>query len=656
MSPRLRAWAPALLAGLASLTSGNAAQVAGPGALRPAEDINPDPHILEVNFTARESEVDLTDTGLKARAYTYNGMIPGPELRAQVGDTIIVHLENRLPEPTVIHWHGIELDNANDGTTVTQNQVPSGGRFTYRFRVPRPGTFWYHPHAMPTNQLFKGLYGSLIVEDPDEPKLIALNVLPDAFRTRTLVLSDITVCKAPGRNDAVTYPAGAGVPWVFTQVYGPFPGHTAFPTPRDLCEKPLGRDGLPAGSGPLGAGDIPNVQPSDTCGTPQLPCRVNEGQLVLVNGRVPAARAGTPEHPGRLAASADVITARAGDGLRLRLVNAAGARYFRLRLTDQKGADVPIYRIGGQSGLLDAVRVEGGKLGTLDLKYARGELLLAPAERWDVVVVARGGPGEVMTLWTEDFQHYGTTAYPFGYGALPTVPVAHIRIASDTPPAKPFRIAEGDPLRTHPAVAHPTASLADEPVTHRLIDPATLSPPQAGSKEPLMLLAVVGRETIDGINGTTLEGRRDGTGDYREIPHIDSSRYARVGDTLELTVRNGTQMHHPWHTHGFSFQPLRLEDNLGRVVYRYDHTEFVDTLDVPSTHRLVYRIHLQDRGAVGGPAEGGARGRWLMHCHIFPHAGIGMMTELVVLPKQPAAGQPQAIMSPASGPRANQEP
>ena len=115
---------------------------------------------------------------------------------------------------------------------------------------------------------------------------------------------------------------------------------------------------------------------------------------------------------------------------------------------------------------------------------------------------------------------------------------------------------------------------------------------------------------------------------------------------LELTVRNGTQMHHPWHLHGFSYQPIRLEDSLGNLVYEYDYNEFVDTLDVPATHRLVFRVRLEDRGAVDGPADGGAVGRWMMHCHIFHHNGVGMMTELVVLPREATAEPVAAAKAP----------
>jgi FtsP/CotA-like multicopper oxidase with cupredoxin domain len=485
---------------------------------------------------------------------------------------------------------------------------------------------------MPTNQLAKGLYGTLIVEDPDDATLVGLGVLPSEASTWTMQLSDMTVCKAPGHNDAATFAPGADVPWAFTGQYGAYPGMDRYPTPRDLCEHPLDDHGLPTNDGPLGAGDVPKVQPSASCLPPKTSCRANEGQLVLTNGRVATPRAGTPEKPGKLRKDAQVITARSGEGVRLQVLNSAGARYFRLKLTDQHGNAVPLVRVGGPGGLLDRARLEGGMQGPRDMKYSEGELLLAIAERADVVFTAQGKPGDVMTLWTLDFQHYGTADYPFGYAPVPTVPVAHIRIGRGGPKTA-FRLVAGDPLRLHPAVNHPTPSIRNDPVV-ALVDPAKLTPPRPGLKDSQLLLAVVGRETIDGVNGMPLEGQMDGRGDHRAIPNIDASRYAHVGDTIEFTVRNGTQMHHPWHLHGFSFQPVRLEDTLGNLVYTYDYNEFVDTWDIPATYRLVFRAHLEDRGAVAGPDTGGAVGRWMMHCHIFHHNGVGMMTELVVLPRE----------------------
>ena len=170
-------------------------------------------------------------------------------------------------------------------------------------------------------------------------------------------------------------------------------------------------------------------------------------------------------------------------------------------------------------------------------------------------------------------------------------------------------------------------------------DPAKFVEPLPGTADETVLFTVVGlRESVDGIHGMALEGG----GHHRDIPYLDSSRYARIGDLLELTVRNGTQQHHPLHLHGFSFQPVRLLDSTGKLVYEYDYNEFMDTIDIPATHQLVFRVRLHDRPVAATGAPGGAAGRWMLHCHIFNHAELGMMTELVVLPKAGPAETPKA--------------
>jgi FtsP/CotA-like multicopper oxidase with cupredoxin domain len=100
-----------------------------------------------------------------------------------------VDFANNLPEPTNIHWHGLRLPAAMDGTETTQRPVETGGRFTYRFRLPDAGTFWYHPHLNETVQMEMGLYGPLVVRGPDEPQLDA---------ERILVLDDLRLDKQGG--------------------------------------------------------------------------------------------------------------------------------------------------------------------------------------------------------------------------------------------------------------------------------------------------------------------------------------------------------------------------------------------------------------------------------------------------------------------------
>jgi FtsP/CotA-like multicopper oxidase with cupredoxin domain len=139
--------------------------------------------VVSVDLEARETEWEFAP-GRPARAWGYNGQVPGPVLEARVGDVLEVRLANRLPEPTTIHWHGIRLPAAMDGTDNVQRVVAPGESFTYRFRLPDAGTFWYHPHSNETVQLERGLYGALIVRDADEPRLDA---------ERVLVLDDVAL-------------------------------------------------------------------------------------------------------------------------------------------------------------------------------------------------------------------------------------------------------------------------------------------------------------------------------------------------------------------------------------------------------------------------------------------------------------------------------
>lgn len=120
------------------------------------------------NLEASKFDWDIAP-GKTIEAWGYNKQLPGPELRANVGDTLVVRLTNHLEEPTMIHWHGLRIPAAMDGTDAVQKPVAPGEVFEYRFVLPDAGTFWYHSHANETVQMERGMYGSLIVEDPTDP-------------------------------------------------------------------------------------------------------------------------------------------------------------------------------------------------------------------------------------------------------------------------------------------------------------------------------------------------------------------------------------------------------------------------------------------------------------------------------------------------------
>ena len=114
------------------------------------------------------------EPGKMVHAWTYNGQVPGPQIRVREGDRVRVNLTNNLPESTVIHFHGLELPNDQDGVPfITQPPVKPGEKFTYEFTVPNSGSHMYHSHHNATKQVGMGLLGAFIVEPRDasqEPK------------------------------------------------------------------------------------------------------------------------------------------------------------------------------------------------------------------------------------------------------------------------------------------------------------------------------------------------------------------------------------------------------------------------------------------------------------------------------------------------------
>src|SRR4029079_6434593 len=117
------------------------------------------------DIEARPAELPLVD-GPKLRVWAYNGSVPGPEMRIRLGETLRVRFTNHLPEATTIHWHGVRVPNGMDGVPhVTQPPVAPGGTFTYEFTPKDAGTFWFHPHVRSSEQVERGLYGVLVVED-----------------------------------------------------------------------------------------------------------------------------------------------------------------------------------------------------------------------------------------------------------------------------------------------------------------------------------------------------------------------------------------------------------------------------------------------------------------------------------------------------------
>ncbi|TFD78277.1 multicopper oxidase family protein [Cryobacterium fucosi] len=145
--------------------------------------------VLEVTLDASPGRMRIG--GRNATTLGYNGGLPGPTLRVRAGDRLAVTLRNGLTDPTNLHTHGLHVspEGNSDNPFVV---VEPGDSFDYEFRLPAdhpPGLYWYHPHhhGVAAGQVFGGLYGAIVVDDP----------LPiPVTRERVLVISDLTLDSA----------------------------------------------------------------------------------------------------------------------------------------------------------------------------------------------------------------------------------------------------------------------------------------------------------------------------------------------------------------------------------------------------------------------------------------------------------------------------
>lgn len=122
--------------------------------------------IVSARLTPAPTIVNLG--GPVVQTWAYGDEVPGPLLRATAGDLLRVTVDNQLPVDTSVHWHGVALRNDMDGVPgITQSPIGKGNTYRYEFTAPDAGTYFYHPHS--GVQLDRGLYGVLIVDDPNEP-------------------------------------------------------------------------------------------------------------------------------------------------------------------------------------------------------------------------------------------------------------------------------------------------------------------------------------------------------------------------------------------------------------------------------------------------------------------------------------------------------
>jgi FtsP/CotA-like multicopper oxidase with cupredoxin domain len=433
-------------------------------------------------LVAAEGHVRITpDPHPQTQVWCYDGSVPGPEIRLRQGDTLRVTVENRLPQDTTVHWHGLRIPNPMDGASyVTQPPIQPEDSFTYGFTPPDAGTYWYHPHAHSAEQVGWGMMGALIIEEPQPP---------------------------PVDRDAV---------WV-------------------LGDFRLNDDASIAG----GFGNRMEMSMSGRI-----------GNTVTINGRVP-----------------DRFPVRAGERIRLRLINAAPARIFGLEFKDHRPL---VVAFDGQP--VEPHAPEGGRI------------VLGPAMRTDLILDMTGKPAQSAAVLDTLYKGLEYKLVEISYtGEQP------LRAQPLATPAKlpPNPIPEPDLAK---AQRH-DVTLTGGMMGGRMMSGGMMSGGMMGG-------------SMWAINGIAVIND-----DMRDMkPVLTLAR----GKSYILAIDNQTAWHHPMHLHGHSFRVITR--NGAPTKYQ----EWRDTVLIPP----------RERAQIAFVADN--PGDWMFHCHILDHQEGGMMSVIRV--------------------------
>jgi FtsP/CotA-like multicopper oxidase with cupredoxin domain len=445
----------------------------------PAEAAEP------IKITAAPTTVTLDPARGETAVLAYGGQVPGPLLRVRQGERLSFEVTNGLEEATTVHCHGVRLPNAMDGVPfLTQPPIEPGARFLYDFETVDAGTFWYHPHLRTTEQLARGLYGVIVVEEKEPPQV---------DRELILVLDDWRLRDDGSINDDFNHP-------------------------HDLSHE--GR----------------------------------MGNFMTISGKVPGD-----------------VPVRAGERLRLRLLNAANARVFAVNF-------------GGLGARV--IALDGQPVSPHTLTDDR--LILGSAMRADVILDMTGKPGERHVVKDDYYDSDVATLFTFAY-------------------------SEEAPLRDAPSEA--PIELAPNPIPEPKLE-------EAEALEVVIEGGARGFMEEASFQGETYKARKLWrehrkawalNGVAWDSPLMDPVFTLTLGKSYRWTIRNDTGWDHPMHLHGHSF---RLLSRNGKPV---PNQPWLDTV----------LMHLDETVEIAFVADN--PGGWLFHCHILEHheAGMGAVVKVV---------------------------
>ena len=470
-------------------------------------------------------------TGKKAAAVAINGTIPAPELRFTEGDTAEIHVHNLMHMETSIHWHGLILPNSQDGVPyLTTQPIKGNSEFVYRFPIVQNGTYWYHSHSMLQEQ--SGMYGAFIIDKKNKPS---------GEKDLTVLLSDWTNEK-PERIERSLHNA--------TDWYAIKKGATQDYW-QALKEKKLSVK-LNNEWKRMLAMDVSDVY----------------YDMFTVNGK-------KESHAPQF---------KAGDKVRLRIINGSSSTYFWLRYA---GGKITVVSTDGKD--VEPVEVD--------------RLMVGVSETYDVLVtIPEKGSYQFMAT-SED----RTKSSSMWLGSGDKHPIREL------PKLKYF---EGMKMMNGMMRMDGTMNDMGMNMSLQQMDMnAVMYPEIVDSNQSITTLnyAMLKSPEVTSLPaGPVREIKFELTGNMnRYIWTINNKTVSETdkilikkGENIRIIINNNSMMRHPMHLHGHFFRVLNGKG---------DYSPLKTVLDVMPMETDTIEFHASEN-----------RGDWYFHCHILYHMMAGM--------------------------------
>jgi CopA family copper-resistance protein len=478
-----------------------------------------------------------------AEATMFNESIPGPLVRLREGQEAVMRVTNLLDEDTSLHWHGLLVPADMDGVPgFSYDGIRPGETFEYRFTVPQSGTYWYHSHSGTQEQ--QGLYGPLVVDPAEDDPIVS-------DREYFVVLSDWT------DENAMT-------------MLRNLKGDGGYYNYRKRT--------LPAFVSGLFDDAGATIKDRTMWGA----MRMDPTDIADVTGA-------TYDYLMNGTSAADNWTAifRAGEKVRLRIINAAAMTYFDLRIP---GLKMTVVQADGQN--VEPVRVDEFRIGV--------------AETYDVLVEPESGRSYTIFAQSMDRSGFARGTLAEGEGS-----------EADIPDFDP------QPLRTMAMMDMGDMDMSED---MEGMDHSTMGVPTTDRRK-LEYADLQALEPNRDIRQPTRDVTLRLTGDMeryfwtindKKLSQSDPIRLT-VGERVRLIFTNETMMEHPMHLHGVF---MELQNGAHPAFAPRKHT-----ISVPPNQAIEAHLTFDEPGA------------WAFHCHLLFHMMTGMFVRVEVAPAPTADPQ-----------------